>query len=70
MDELEPLRLEHGQISKQVLQSANDTHQFAVLFGWRSENEARRHYAHARLREQVERTGGVEGRGLEFFVGS
>jgi heme-degrading monooxygenase HmoA len=70
MDELEPLRVEHGQISKQILRSENDGHQFAVLFGWQSEDDARRFYAHPELRAKVEHTGGVEGRGLEFLVGS
>jgi heme-degrading monooxygenase HmoA len=68
MDELDTLRVDHGQVSKQILQSAEDDHQFTVLFGWRSEEDARRYYAHPELRAQVERTGGVEGRGLEFFV--
>ena len=68
MDELEPLRLEHGQVSKQVLRSADDPLEFMVLLGWQSEERARRYYAHPDLRAGVERCGGVEGRGLEFLT--
>lgn len=68
MNALDSLRVEHGQLSKQILRRADDTNQFTVLLGWQSEDQARRYYAHPELRERINLTGGIEGRGLEFFV--
>jgi hypothetical protein len=70
MDELRPLRVEHGQVSEQILQSAEDEHEFTVLIGWQNEERARSYYAHPELRAGVDRAGGVEGRGLTFLMSS
>jgi hypothetical protein len=67
MVELEPLRVEHGQVSRQILRRADKDREFTVLLGWQSEERARRYYAHPELRSAVERIGDVEGRGLEFL---
>lgn len=68
MNELRPLRLEHGQVSEQILQTAEDEHEFTVLIGWQNEERARSYYAHPELRAGVDRAGGVEGRGVAFLV--
>lgn len=68
MDELRPLRIEHGEVSEVILRSAEDDHEITVLLGWQSEDRARQYYSHAELRAGVERAGGVEGRGMTFFV--
>jgi hypothetical protein len=67
MDELDPLRVEHGQVSKQIFRSADDAREMTVLLGWQSEERARSYYAHPELRASVERTCGIDGRGLEFL---
>ena len=68
MDELRPLRVEHGQVSEEILRSAEDEHEVTVLLGWQSEERARRYYGHPELRAGVERAGGVDGRGMTFLV--
>jgi hypothetical protein len=68
MGELAPLRLEHGQVSEEILRSVDDEHEFMVLIGWGDEERARQYYAHPELRAGVERAGGVEGVGLKFLT--
>jgi hypothetical protein len=68
MDELRPLRIEHGQVSEEILRAADDEHEFTVRIGWQSEERARRYYAHPDLRAGIERSGGVDGRGLSFLL--
>jgi hypothetical protein len=46
MDDLRPLRIEHGQVSEQILRSDEDPHEFSVLIGWQQEDRARRYYTH------------------------
>lgn len=68
MDELRPLRLEHGQVSEEILRAAEDEHEFTVRIGWQDEERARRYYAHPALRAGIERSGGIDGRGLTFLL--
>jgi hypothetical protein len=68
MDELRPLRGEHGQISEEILRAAEDEHEFTVRIGWQSEERARKYYAHPALRAGIERSEGIDGRGLSFLV--
>jgi hypothetical protein len=39
-----------------------------VVIGWKGEERARRYYAHPDLRAGIERAGGIDGRGLTFFL--
>jgi len=55
-------------VSKQVFRSADNAREMTVLVGWQSEEHARSYYAHPELRASAERTGGIEGRGLEFLI--
>lgn len=68
MDQLRPLRIEHGQVSEEILRAAEDEHELTVRIGWQSEERARRYYAHPDLRAGIERSGGVDGRGLTFLL--
>ena len=68
MDELRPLRVEHGQVSEEILRASDDEHEFTVRIGWQSEEQARRYYAHPDLRSGIERSGGIDGRGLTFLL--
>jgi hypothetical protein len=68
MDELRPLRVEHGQLSEEILRAAEDEHEFTVRIGWQSEERARRYYAHPDLLAGIERSGGIDGRGLTFLL--
>lgn len=68
MDELRPLRIEHGQVSEVILRSEKDEHDFTVLLGWHDEERARQYYRHQELGAGVERSGGVEARGVTFLV--
>jgi hypothetical protein len=68
MAELRPLRVEHGQVSEEILRAAEDEHEFTVRIGWQSEERARRYYAHPDLRAGIERSEGIDGRGLTFLL--
>lgn len=62
------LRIEHGQVSEEILRAAQDQHEFTVRIGWQRQERARRCYAQPDLRAGIERSGGIDGRGLTFLL--